>query len=133
MLKKTITAALLCLLALVQGITLTWVHCCCGESGFKPCSCSDDSSTDATNSQSYAIAQADDCACVLHIVKAQQPIPVPQAFDFKHDPPRVASSPVELAAPLLPETAVLHTRLTTSPPEVQSCLLDQPFLCIFRC
>lgn len=125
-------AGILCLAALFQGLILVWMHCCCGDSGFKTCSCTAETAS-PSNPEHPRLSDVSDCSCTLHLISAsQQPIPIPKNFVLEQASPghfpAISSSPIlalEGAPPLwkspaFPETPADRGR-------------SQAFLCVFRC
>ena len=130
--RRNSVVGILCLAALFQGFMLIWMQCCCGDSGFKSCSCSSESAP-LSNPELPRISDLSDCGCTLNLISgSQQPIPIPNSFMLEKATP--GHSPVALCPPcltlardpILPESSA-------SPETSASRSHPQAFLCVFRC
>jgi len=132
--RRSPAKAVVCLLALVQGIMLIWMQCCCGESGFKPCSCDAGTASDPAEARQLYLSGMDDCDCILHVIQTpQQPVPLPQPYGFDRVFAQVLPSSGEALPPVAPGANVLYTGLAASPLKLPIRTPDQPTLCVFRC
>ena len=126
--KRFRVRLLLSLVMMLQGFTLLCVNCCCGDSGFKLCSC-------YIQESGLQITSPDDCPCQARLISTpHKPAPVPEAYTpVNHDQNQTQLSPAEQTPPTAPGEVVLYTGLKAPPPGYLNTLLSQPFLCVFRC